>query len=642
MSVVNEVAEKTGHPGSFTPRASTPKSEANRKQKPSTKSMIPILNKDTAHPDTYDIEYLLDRNNQRIPLLGHRLKNSTREVSYKLPLSSKHRMTNFKSKSVPNPSTVKNVPNVKERFRLFDEEIKRKLESAREEKEEKETQECSFKPSINRIPGTPKPRSAAKYFKDMQTFQRNKEEKIRQMQEVAEKLQESQDRRFSPMICEGSLKILANTSSLQFPVHERLHKKFKSYKGNEYLNSYLTEEFPKAKSPAPFTPSVNKKSKNLQRTQPIETTLYNDALRRMSAVEPPTVPLQVVTSKQSWKILVNRFLEDFDSCCRQHNLHTADSVNYIQFLSLMESLNFIKGGTSRNTNAILILELWNFLSKQQDFVNSNELKVGVMGIMGYYEPWMSQSALGFNRENIRKFHQKFVALFENRGSAVKQPGQHTTQQLPKRQKLSRQAVNKLFEHGKEREKYLSILRYEYEAKEMNECTFKPTLRPSESHDSSLANISEFNKLFRRNTRNSTPKLDLLKAFIAKRVQQYATNNSHDHGTASTAPSTLSSLGQLITRKITEMSNRSPLEKRSTMQMSWLFPAPRETDLVNQPMKVGQYTFPSSESAGGSQESEQSISENSEENAICVSVNLKTRKSVVLTVSPLEMLLDSNN
>ena len=300
-----------------------------------------------------------------------------------LPNSS---VTLFKSSEFKRRK-VKNI----ERFEQFQRSVQEKISLQRLQREEEEAKDCTFTPSINR--SNEVGRSFDEQYESLMKYQKQRDDKVNRLREETP----VEVFEFKPRICKNSIKLIQTKPYFTGQCHERLYKSHK-------------ENYKFAEDP-PFVPQVNKKSKKSVRTRPIDEVLYEDAKRRQMVRTSSDSSFNTVVSANSLAILVKKFTKEFEEKAKKLDPDLKGSLNYSLFVHLLQSMNFVS--TFSMEESKLLMDLWKMTASEA--VRISDLKAALMGIMGYYQPWMKHNpGLPLNSTEVQRMHDKFMVMYQNR------------------------------------------------------------------------------------------------------------------------------------------------------------------------------------------------------------------------------------
>ena len=476
---------------------------------------IPILNKDTAHPDRFDLNFLLNPEVQKIAQSGHRLTQSTTiNTSNSFASSKNHIKQNIKNaKSHTNSISQKNltVPyvnlngkksflDVDERFYSKAKKTEERIKALKEVKDMEEINNCTFHPKIRT---QRKQKTYTEYYEYMNNFAEKKQQKVKNLQEEEKKTYEkTNDFDHQPKICENSLRILASKSIVEETAFDRLHK---FYKYNAKSEDNSGRDSPasniKLESQKFFHPVINKKTQELQRSDPIEKILYDDALRRLkkNTVPKPSEPAKF-TNIKSEQFLINKVKRDFEEGFCSINVDNTGEVNYTRMIEIFKIMHMIEENGKKEEERLLLLDAWKLLNDEENVYCTKETILAfVLAIMGFYEEWMKNAYINnkiLSQQEVKKIHKKFDLFYRNRSSAAyKNTGHKTlkdvneysfhphigimTDKLADSFKLQNRQIGKvediLIAEKEKKIKKIEELRLKIEEENMEECSFNPMI-----------------------------------------------------------------------------------------------------------------------------------------------------------------------
>jgi hypothetical protein len=400
---------------------------------------IPILNRDTSNPNTFDLNYLLNPDVQKIAQSGHRLTQSTTVPSGKAQTSPKNYIKNNinKSKLYMNSKPSKGFPveiheipeivqkkskfDVEERFYKKAKETQEKIKNLKALKEIEEVDGCTFKPKIK---SKRENKTYEQFYEYMKNYVDKKNVKIKQMKDEENKnLEKNSEFSHQPKLCDKSIQMIARKSDLEESTFDRLHKLYKGQakSNSNSLRESLVSEIKTEESVKCFHPKVNKKSQMLNRPDPIEKILYDDALRRINKEKfpPPPPPTKFITSK-SEKVLIEKVKRDFEEAFFCIETDTGELI-YTKMIELFKIMHFVKDDNKKEEERLLLLESWKILSRGENVCKKDSILVFLLSVMGFYEDWMGTSdtdRLTLSSYESNKLHIKFDLFYTNRISVI--------------------------------------------------------------------------------------------------------------------------------------------------------------------------------------------------------------------------------
>lgn len=395
-------------------------------------NFIPVLNKDTTNPNTFDLNFLLHPDVQKIAKSGHRLTQSNTVSNTGSFVNNKsHIQKNIKStRSLYNSVSSKNFQDVgkakklsidvDERFYKKAKKTEEKVKFLKDIKDMEEINNCTFHPKIKTKRKT---KTCEEYFDYMKTFTDKKEKKVSKLREEGKKAyDDSIDFNHQPKICEKSVQIMAQKASIETNTFERLHKFFK-YKGNscETVRDLLTVDSNINDTHASFQPKVNKRSQGISRPEPVDKLLYKDAIRRQKRkLSMPTAKTPKLITIHSEKVLIDKLKRDFENSFCQVDIDNTEILNYTKMIEMFRTLNMVQDSNKREEERLLLLETWKMTANENSQVRKIDILCFVLAVMGFHEEWMldpDYTNLTVTPFAATKMHQKFCLFYTNRTTA---------------------------------------------------------------------------------------------------------------------------------------------------------------------------------------------------------------------------------
>lgn len=421
--------------------------------------------------------------------------------------------TDFEKLVAPkvHPSKI----DVQSRFYKYKERVNEKLEKIAKDVSQEEMKECTFKPKIK---GDGSRRTVQEFVNEMQKFEKQKQEKLKAMREESEKVQHSDEHPHKPQICEKSMQILAKKGeNASEPVYEKLYKSSKQPKKSESESS-STEKLP-------FKPTVNQKSRELIRTEPIDKHLYEDALRRINKEPeaPPKTQKEKFANAKSIEVLAEKLEKEFNSTFEALDPDCRGRLNYSVTVNFLQQLYFINNNPENPRNddeKSLVVKMWRLLGGDESGTVSKEnLKTFVLAVMDCYisneagdnEASNLTTSIGklvdgefvLLKNEVNRLHRAFYMFYENRSSHKTSTKKYKSKvEYSFRPQIDEASLklaenvrtNRTQETGSrtkhedylisEKQKLqdkLEQLKKELQKKETEECTFKPTVTEMPSY-----------------------------------------------------------------------------------------------------------------------------------------------------------------
>ncbi|OMJ68909.1 hypothetical protein SteCoe_33510 [Stentor coeruleus] len=446
---------------------------------------IPLLNKDTASVNTYDIDMLLDKKVQKDALGAHRIKSSqyfslTKNASPNSANSSK----SISSAGSKNFST--SFPRV-EAVKKGLQEKKAKIEKLQNELIENELKECTFAPKIL---AQKKPRNHEEYYKDQMKFEEKKQEKLKNIQKELSKSVASEMSSFSfaPSISEKSV-FLASKHVYNTDKYDRMSKGLKPKihsddddKESQSDNKNIKDENTTS-GDFTFTPTLNLRSKNMLRMTPVDEILYEDAKRRIKLKNENKIVqnTEFTVNPNSEKMLIEKFCKEYMEICLQEN------VNYSDYYVVLQDMYFALGNERcRDKEKDLAFRLWSRVSQGQETTPSERLLMNLLAIMKYQTAMYTDSVEAISPEETESLHLAYILFYENRTSVTNkstinrsincEEPTFTPELCPNSKKIM-ESINIEDIQKRHQQKKMEIIK-EVEEKAFDECTFQPMISPS--------------------------------------------------------------------------------------------------------------------------------------------------------------------
>ena len=270
-------------------------------------------------------------------------KNKERSSAYIKTLKSPSNKPNTSQISELLDSKKSKNLDVKERFYKKAEDYQKKKEELKEKIKKNELVGCTFQPKTNTKEKIKQ--NQADFNKKLEQYTEKKkkkqEEALAKSKERVEKEQKEEETFYKPKINEKSKEILSKKQNNEENIYERLYKQYKTPDSKQFNE----EESPNPlieQTPVFFSPNINKKSKDLNRTEKIEKILYNDALRRKNKpVQPLTSPCQKFMNSNSEKVLIDKFKREFNEALNESETNQSELIDYRQFSDLLSILLFV-------------------------------------------------------------------------------------------------------------------------------------------------------------------------------------------------------------------------------------------------------------------------------------------------------------
>ena len=297
-----------------------------------------------------------------------------------------------------------------DRTKNFNEQKRRKMELIKQENENKEMENCTFKPQLVAKPLKQR-RNLEQFLEDQKRHEEDKALKRNMLLE-----QESQVEAGAihhPKINESSRKMLAKKRNNEQPAYERLYGISKANKKmNQIMNDAESEIAPQSeaserrvmrpkvneeKSNETFAPKINMRSQEIVRDQPVQELLYNDALRRKDMNELKKKKIIKESTKKKTQVnesnieyLIHRFNKEFEptflavSQGGEGGEEESPSINYRQLGELLFDMGFLSGSaSSESEERILLSSMWTGLGGvQNEGLNKEVIRAFLLAVEG--------------------------------------------------------------------------------------------------------------------------------------------------------------------------------------------------------------------------------------------------------------------
>jgi hypothetical protein len=472
-----------------------------------TPKRIPVLNRGTVNPYTYDTDYLLG-NQDRVFLQSRARPETARSAKDYIKRNIASTKVRVQPIKPPSPDYTSKAAlllsprsdqhrQVNVQSRLCDKAAKTEEKTAKLklELEQAQLSHCTFRPEIM---SKKQPRTFEDFFSEISTKDQLRQERVKRLQEEREMGQDRlDDFSYRPTLCGKSVKMQKDSSE---PVYIKLYNQAKSHvqrRIDASLGRIETDSVVSASSDAssfkPFTPHLNKKSQGLAREGRIDDLLYADALRRTehhkASVSSQSKPMkEKLISSVSDSLLRGKFLAEFTE--HFEALETEGRLNYTQYRELMTRMRFVSAEAKDSRleqERNLLLELWKEVVVGQQAAEKDRLEGYLLSLMGFYQG--KGESTGIEGRSVGEVHLKYFTLYESRALAKKpaalpesfsfKPKIDTNSEKinHKRKADSQPAIGRhedhLIKERDERLKRIESLRKAAENEELVGCTFKP-------------------------------------------------------------------------------------------------------------------------------------------------------------------------
>jgi hypothetical protein len=412
--------------------------------------------------------------------------------------------------------------DVEGRFYKYKAEVNKKISELAKVLEAKETEECSFKPTIL---NKSKTRSVPEFLKSVQNFEKNRKEKIKSAKEQEEKEIVKITKRAHPKLCKNSAKIVA--------------------KNSEYDKEKLSKPKPPPKpiiDTNPYAPSVNPRSQDLFRPKSVDKLLYEDALRRHSKIlkEEPTLAAKLISEK-SEKCLLEKFKREFKEMFSYLDIENSNSLNYTKFTELLYNMSFLSRLSSKhNEQKQLAIKIWTMLGGvEKGFVDYCNLQSFLVSMMNYKDPStpahteapnlgrLINNIYCISPPEVLKIHRSFYLLFEERNlskpSALNTTIESASFTDSRRKSDTKHEDRLMLEKTRLQQKWDAI-RQKKVVEEVSACTFQPKIKrgprtiasSSDLNDSSISQYSFYSENKSQSQRRSEILFEYSKIFYQQK------------------------------------------------------------------------------------------------------------------------------
>ena len=425
--------------------------------------IIPILTRDTANQDTYDIDFLLGSQKQlkarhrfathleasapakpeAAPSTNFVRKNIQDTLKPKTDIQSLGSTLSFErllsSKRTMKP---KQVAQLFDRLVTYKQHVTARCKQAKEEQMNKEIAKCTFAPEL--VTTTKHTRTKRKpedlYYAGVA---KTKEAHERQ-ERLREELQQ-EGSSFRPELNQQSVRLLAHRGRDTTPVFEKLYGAHKTEIQNRVQKG--TRSLSAERDDLTFKPSINKKSDAVTRGKKVDEMLYEDAQRRMERRKgqpSPSPTFESRVSTASEKVLSNKFEQDFRSAW---GLFSASDVLQTQFVlrQLLQELRLesdtdtctskvweMLEGTKRG--GIRMKNLLSFLKVILRLKPGGKLTADRPAAEGKFGCYQGDEFV-FSAKDVERIHKAFSGVYDSRLTAVKK--KQTEQEYPFKPDISK-------------------------------------------------------------------------------------------------------------------------------------------------------------------------------------------------------------
>jgi hypothetical protein len=504
----------------------------NDHKKEEQKPAIPVLNRDTENPNTYDLDYLLesqirtkaahrfvtpsesalgpcDRSEDisDIDFIKRNIESTLRPKPTQSSLASSLSLEAFPAKKT-RALSVKQGGQLADRLVSYKQQVELKVKQTQDSLRYRETQVCTFAPEIGKTKANgPRRKPEEMYYAGLS--------KAKEQQEKQDRMRETQIvevSSFRPAVNQQSVKMLEKRGRDQTPVYEKLYSAHKDeVKRQLQAGSNRSRSVGNALT---FRPTINKRSEELSRPKKVNDALYEDAKRRQERQKevPKLQPFEPKLSKNSEKVLLGRFEEDFGSAWGRYSGSDV-LISSTPLRQLLQDMGF--DGEMQEESAAA--KIWDMLDGERRGGVSKGNLLTILAAIMHFKPKKSLDLASkdsdFGRfegneymlytKELHRLQKSFESAYESRLFASKRQSAPNPKK-PRAEVYSfkpdlRQSAKGIrgrsrsnsvsSEQGNSREmrlmgeperlqSKLQQARELLEQKKMSECTFKPTLKPS--------------------------------------------------------------------------------------------------------------------------------------------------------------------
>lgn len=387
------------------------------------------------------------------------------------------------------------------RFEQYKQNSQKNMEFLAAEQQAREQEIHTFQPSGS---GNSKRRSLGEFLREQERFSKQKQEKLSCLREEQEQCEESSlSTAYHPSLNENSLRIMQEKPR-ENSVFEKLYN---SSKAPSALSSI-------AELDSSFTPSVNKKSRDLLRKESVDSLLYKDALRRQQKEAPKQLAPCINISSGSQKVLMEKLAKEFDAAYSEFENPKFPGLNYSLFSSFFSRLDFTKNDSAAQSyqeERRLVLKAWTLLTPTgEKFVGKQNLIVFVLCLMDLFPASLGTKDLSTDStsmghlaadefvvcfEEAKRIHRHFLLLYQNK-TVLKQASSRSSapeysfrpETLANSSALAEKYNQKKIQqfgtadrhalHKAEKQKKfekLARIKQDREEADLRQCTFKPQI-----------------------------------------------------------------------------------------------------------------------------------------------------------------------
>eukprot|EP00359_Climacostomum_virens_P007654 CAMPEP_0204904860 /NCGR_PEP_ID=MMETSP1397-20131031/5096_1 /ASSEMBLY_ACC=CAM_ASM_000891 /TAXON_ID=49980 /ORGANISM="Climacostomum Climacostomum virens, Strain Stock W-24" /LENGTH=729 /DNA_ID=CAMNT_0052073685 /DNA_START=1135 /DNA_END=3324 /DNA_ORIENTATION=+ len=381
-----------------------------KKRAGQVRQLLPLVNRDTTSPDTYDIDYMMRKDVQMRARMGNRFNMSHLSPDGHFQGDLAKSLNYLKRYKDDKQVTVAKSLDVVERLYEKSEKLKQKKDRLRQMLTEEREAECTFTPRVRGESASVQHRSFNEVLSDMEEFDKKRERRLidlRQSYELSLSLTSS------PLISSRSTKLAKKTNNQS--VVKRLNKPATvASKQHELCTNHNLKYDLKFEQ----IPNINSKSQRLNRSHSVFEVLEEDIARRrklLSTQSSSGASSPRLISQASAKLLEKKLRADLKAALEG----VEAELNFSAFQEVFKTLHM----NSDETNEDELLELWKQLGGDRNgYVSPADLKVCCLAICNFPLKTSETSNLGsftpgtleLTKDDAVSLHWKFMELLSSR------------------------------------------------------------------------------------------------------------------------------------------------------------------------------------------------------------------------------------
>eukprot|EP00347_Sterkiella_histriomuscorum_P024180 403332030 len=332
------------------------------------------------------------------------------------------------------------VNELSHKINQFEEKKRQKIHLLKEEKDQKEIEECKFQPEIltRKRNEAPQHRNLDQFLQDQKRYEELKKQKQSERVEENVKSQLSQTIR-GPYVNDKSRKMLEQRQSR---VNSQQRDGLDSTRGalnknkentsvtrlsniNSRLNSSASKNTAADYS---FKPQINKKSHEIQRDRPTQDTLYEEAFRRKAKLQQKEKEIyqqpERQVNKESQKLVVQKFQREFLQALIElfQVEELPKEINYLNMKQLLVLMGFCteQAANSDSNERVLLYDIWRVLEgDQRDLIVIEDLRTLLIAIVKITE--YKRINVVPSEEESKHLDQNSVGYFNLKGQYCIRP-----------------------------------------------------------------------------------------------------------------------------------------------------------------------------------------------------------------------------